>query len=207
MPKPEIRREIRAFKGLEIREAKEGTVGTLTGYAALFDVRSEVMYDFVEVIKPGAFAKSLASGADVRALAHHSVDRIIGRRSANTLRISEDAKGLAVEIDLPDTTDGRDLAVSVRRGDLTGMSFGFQAIDDRWTWEQQDGAPKLYIRELLEVDLFEVSVVTWPAYAETTVEARSLLEAAKARISPAPTLAVRDSVIQKYRMIRDVYVS
>lgn len=215
-------REVRACKGIEIRESKtDGSIGVLAGYAATFNQRSEVMYDFVEIVKPGAFKRSLDGGEDVRALAHHQSAGIIGRRSAKTLRVSEDAKGLAVEIDVPDTTVGRDLITLVKRGDITGMSFGFQTVQDNWTWEQLQGQPKLFIRELIDVDLFEVSAVTWPAYPSTSVEARSLEEFAKRVIAelkeakstapaPAPLLtpeqrAARDSVIEQYRRIRDIY--
>lgn len=215
-------REVRACKGLEIRESKQdGVIGVLAGYAATFNQRSEVMYDFVEIVKHGAFKRSLDSGEDVRALAHHQSAGIIGRRSAKTLRVSEDAKGLAIEVDVPDTTVGRDLLTLVKRGDITGMSFGFQTVEDKWSWEQAQGQPKLYVRELIDVDLFEVSAVTWPAYPSTSVEARSLEEFAKRVIAeldvnkstapaPAPLLtpeqrAARDSAIEKYRRIRDIY--
>jgi HK97 family phage prohead protease len=215
-------REVRACKGLEIRESKtDGVIGVLAGYAATFNQRSEVMFDFVEIVKPGAFKRSLDSGEDVCALAHHQSAGIIGRRSAKTLRVSEDAKGLAIEVDVPDTTVGRDLLTLVKRGDITGMSFGFQTVQDKWSWEQAQGKPKLYIRELLDVDLFEVSAVIWPAYPSTSVEARSLEEFARAAIAeleqrkstapePAPLLtpeqrAARDLTIEQYRRIRDIY--
>ncbi len=214
-------REVRACKGLEIRESKQdGVIGVLAGYAAVFNQRSEVMFDFVEIVKPGAFKRSLDSGEDVRALAHHQSAGIIGRRSAKTLRVNEDAKGLAIEVDVPDTTVGRDLLTLVKRGDITGMSFGFQTVQDKWSWEQAQGQPKLYVRELLDVDLFEVSAVTWPAYPSTSVEARSLEEFARRAIAeieqtstapaPAPLLsteqrAARDLTIEQYRRIRDIY--
>lgn len=210
-------REVRACKGLEVRESKAtGSIGTLVGYAAKFNVRSEVMWDFVEIVKPGAFKRSLEEGADVRALAHHASAGIVGRRSAGTLRLVEDAVGLAVEIDLPDTQVGRDLQTLVKRGDITGMSFGFETKQDKWTWELAQGQPKLYIRELLDVELFEVSAVVWPAYSDTSVEARSLEELVKkvktlldTPPEPASPLteerrAARDSAIERWKLIRGV---
>ncbi len=210
-------REVRACKGLEIRESKvDGVIGVLTGYAAVFNQRSEVMYDFVEIVKPGAFKRSLDAGDDVRALAHHASSGIIGRRSAKTLRIVEDAKGLAVEIDMPDTTVGRDLVTLVRRGDVSGMSFGFETVLDEWSYERLEGQRELYIRTLVDVNLFEISAVVWPAYTGTSVEARSiaeLLATAKASREKraeldgenATRFAKRDAVIARYRQIRDIY--
>lgn len=172
---------------LEIRSGTaEGSVGTLVGYAAKFNVLSEDM-GYREYIKPGAFKQSLDRGDDVRALAHHSSYQVIGRRSAGTLRIAEDSVGLRVEIDLPDTTHGRDVATSVRRGDITGMSFGFRIDEDNWSTEDKDG-DKVYRRELIQVSLDEVSVVAWPAYPQTEItvrSAREVLEDGKRRVAEA----------------------
>jgi uncharacterized protein len=209
---PEVTQETRFFKGIEIREAAKdavGTIGTISGYAAVFNSRSEVMWDFVEIIKPGAFARSLKDGADVRALAHHEGQQIIGRRSANTLRISEDDKGLKVEIDLPDTQAGRDTLTSVKRGDLTGMSFGFETMKDNWYRDQ--APPGLLVRELMDVNIHEVSVVTWPAYTATSVEARSLEALVKQQRSKIPqpidpaAMAKRDALIRRTKLICGIY--
>ena len=92
------------------------------------------------------------------------------------MRLSEDDKGLAVEIDLPDTTDGRDLAVSLERGDISGMSFGFRVTKD--TWDETGDMP---MRTIQAVDLFEVSAVAFPAYDDTSLALRSLENAKEAR--------------------------
>ena len=168
--------ERRFFAGLEIREGegdkKDGRIATLTGYAAVFNQLSEDLGGFREFIRAGAFKDSLTRGDDIRALVDHDSGRIIGRRSAKTLEIREDDKGLLVDIAVPDTSSGRDVVVSVKRGDLTGMSFGFATKKDEWRKEKLDNGDIVRRRELVAVDLFEVSAVAFPAYPQTAVEAR-----------------------------------
>lgn len=158
----------------ELRAAGEGASGkTAVGYAALFNSPADIGGAWVETIAPGAFTQTLREN-DVVALVDHKMGRIIGRKSAGTLRLSEDAKGLAVEIDLPDTGDGRDLAVLLERGDIGGMSFGFNVTHDEW--DETVTPPKRTIHAL---DLIEVSAVAFPAYEDTTLGLRSLAEARK----------------------------
>lgn len=144
---------------------------TAKGYAALFNTRAEIGGQFVEVIAPGAFRDAI-NGADVRALIDHDSGRVIGRTKAGTLRLEEDDMGLSVEIDLPDTTDGRDLAVQLERGDISGMSFGFRVTHDEW-----DETGDMPVRTIRAVELFEVSAVAFPAYGDTSIALRSLEEA------------------------------
>lgn len=151
---------------IEIRKT-DGKTRSVGGYAAVFDQPADIGGYFTEVIAPGAFSASLAN--DIRALVDHDTGRIIGRTAANTLRVREDDKGLAVEIDLPDTGDGRDLAALIERGDLSGMSFGFTVT--KQTWDETD--PDNVIRTLEEIDLHEVSIVAFPAYDGTSVALRS----------------------------------
>lgn len=138
----------------------------LVGYVARFG--SEARIDsFVETIAPGAFAKTLASGRDVLALADHDPKAVLGRTKTGTLTLREDAEGLAYELALPDTQHGRDLLTLAERGDLGGMSFGFHVPDggDHWNGNH---------RELRSVELHEVSVVqSWPAYGQTSISLRS----------------------------------
>lgn len=157
---------------VEVRKAEDKR--TVAGYAALFNSEADIGGAFREVIAPGAFADTL--GSDIRALVDHDSGRVIGRSTAGTLRLSEDDKGLAVEIDLPDTTDGRDLAVSLERGDISGMSFGFRVTKD--TWDETGDMP---MRTIQAVDLFEVSAVAFPAYDDTSLALRSLENAKEAR--------------------------
>lgn len=177
-------REVRFADGLELRAAREGSnsPGTLDGYAAVFGKLSEDLGGFREQIAPGAFARALQS-ADVIAVLNHDDDYLLGRSTSGTLRLKEDDRGLRSEIDLPDTMCGRDCAISVGRGDLRGMSFAFIARQEQWDF---NASPPL--RTLLEVDLFDVSVVTRAAYPDTSVALRSL-EAARTKATveqPSP---------------------
>lgn len=149
----------------ELRAA--GEKRTIAGYAAVFNSEADIGGMFREVIQPGAFADSLKS-ADVRALVDHDSGRVIGRSKAGTLRLKEDERGLSVEIDLPDTTDGRDIGELVSRGDIDGMSFGFRVTHDEWDETQEPN-----LRTIHKIELHEVSAVTWPAYADTSLALRS----------------------------------
>lgn len=148
----------------EFRKADGKT--TLRGYAAVFNSETEIGGFFREKIAPGAFANTI--GGDVRALVDHDSGRVIGRTKSGTLRLSEDERGLAIEVDLPDTSDGRDLETLVSRGDIDGMSFGFRVLHDEW-----DETVEPTLRTIHEVELFEVSAVTFPAYQDTSLALRS----------------------------------
>lgn len=159
-------------RAVEARAADDGRM-TVAGYAAVFNEEANIGDWFTETIRQGAFARSI-SESDVLALYSHDRSRVLGRKSASTLRLSEDAKGLAVEIDLPDTSDGRDAKTLIERGDVSGMSFGFRVTKEEW--DETGDTPK---RTILDVDLVEVSIVSMPAYDGTSVAMRSL-EAARA---------------------------
>ena len=157
---------------LEIRTAasiSSPSAGRLKGYAAVFDTPAD-LGEFTESIKPGAFRRTLID-ADVRALYDHARGDILGRTKSGTLRLQEDARGLAFELELPDTTLGRDLSVLVERGDVGGCSFGFRCAVGGDRWETRNG--RMY-RELVDVDLHEITLTAWPAYRETEVVKRSL---------------------------------
>lgn len=142
--------------------------GTVAGYAAVFNSSADIGGYWQEVIAPGAFSDTLLND-DILAYSAHDSARILGRTSSGTLRLREDATGLAVEIDLPDTTDGRDVAELVRRGDLKGMSFGFMVTKEQW-----DETVNPPVRTIQQVELIEVSAVGRPAYADTSLGMRSL---------------------------------
>ena len=136
----------------------------LDGYAATFDAEARIG-SITEVIVPGAFADSLRSGADILALVDHDPARVLARTRSGSLRLSEDAHGLAFEIEVPDTSAGRDVLALAERGDLGGMSFGFEATEESWNGDR---------RELRRVKLLEIRVVAaWPAYPDTTIQARN----------------------------------
>ena len=156
---------------LEIRSngTLSATGKTLTGYAAVFNSEA-VLGDFSEVIRQGAFAKSLATGSNICALYQHQGDALLGTTRGGTLQLREDAKGLAFELALPDTSHGKDLAILVGRGDVAGCSFGFRVAPGGDRWEQRGAT---LVRELLNVDLVEITLTSDPAYQDTTVAMRS----------------------------------
>ena len=165
--------EIRVMQAKELRfvGAEPNGGNTLTGYAAVFDAESEDLGGFVETIAPVAFDRSLEAGADVRALINHDSNLVLGRSTSGTLRLETDAIGLRFEVDLPDTSYARDLRVSMERGDISQCSFMFQTVKDEWI--SREGKAR---RRLLDVELMDVSVVTFPAYPQTTAGVRALAE-------------------------------
>jgi len=154
----------------------------LTGYAAMFEKLSEPIFGFREKIAAGAFANSLKKD-DIRALFNHDANYVLGRNKAKTLVLKEDGEGLRIEIDPPDTQWARDLQESIRRGDVSQMSFGFVVKKDEWEHIKN----KESIRTLREVQLWDVSPVTFPAYPETSVKVRDYLNALK-ELDDADTL-------------------
>lgn len=151
----------------------EAQAGKLIGYAAVFDSRSHDLGGLVEVIRPTAFTRTLRENPDVRALVDHDASKVLGRTAAGTLRLEVDERGLRVEIDPPDTTAARDLLESVRRGDVDGMSFAFRVPKGGHEIDYGGDIPTRY---LLDVDLREISVVTFPAYPDARVALRALEE-------------------------------
>lgn len=174
-------RETRDFEaGFEVRESENGM--TFYGYAAKFNSRSENLGGFYEVIEPGAFGRSLKSRNDVKLLVNHDTGRVLASSRSKTLRLYEDSVGLRVEADLPNTTDGRDMAELLKRGDLSSMSFGFNVIKDAWNSEGD-------MRTLKSVRLFEVSIVAFPAYQATEASVRGLDKVAQRAQVDADALA------------------
>ena len=163
-----MKKEIRCFDSeqLEIRE-EEGQEKRIAGYAAMFNKWSVDM-GFREKIAQGAFEKSIDAGK-VRALWNHNSDMPLGNQKRGTLTLDEDEKGLLFEIELPDNSWGRDAEIAIKRGDVEGMSFGFSVNQDYW----DDSKPDKLTRTLLDVDLHEISPVTFPAYQQTSVSVRS----------------------------------
>ena len=153
----------------------EGEPVKIKGHAAVFDKLSDPIMGFREKIAPGAFRKSIRRKADVRALWNHNPDYVLGRTKSGTLRLKEDDIGLAIEIQPPDTQWANDLVTTIERGDVDQMSFGFVVVKEEWT---EDHKKKETVRTLEEVDLFDVSPVTFPAYPQTdvAVRAREILE-------------------------------
>lgn len=159
----------------ELRVVDEGsdnsTEPTIDGYASVFDSWSQELggnQPFRERVVKGAFEETIQND-DIRALFNHDPNYVLGRNKAGTLSLEEDEKGLHVSIKPPNTQWAKDLIVSIKRGDITQMSFGFTVVLDRWNYE--DGAD---VRELLKVKLYDVSPVTFPAYTQTECGIRSI---------------------------------
>jgi HK97 family phage prohead protease len=163
----EIERRTFTVRDIETREAEDGAM-RLSGYAAVFN-DSSVPLPFSERIAPGAFRKTLSETPDVRLLINHE-GLPLARTKNGTLTLSEDEVGLRFDADLPDTTEARDLWTLIQRGDVDQMSFAFRVIRQKWSADRTE-------RTLTEVSLADgdVSVVTYPAYPTTSVEAREHL--------------------------------
>lgn len=161
-------REIRSFFDNLTLENRDEQKPKIVGYAAVFDSDSVDFMFFREVIRSGAFRRSLQEKGDVRALLDHDTGKIIARTKAGSLTLREDDRGLRCEIEPIDTEDGRKALEWVRSGVVDGMSFGFETREDKWG--TKDGKP---YRELLDVELYEVSLVAFPAYPATSVDLRS----------------------------------
>ncbi len=160
----------RRYLTTEFRVSPEGQPPVISGYGAVFDSPS-LDLGWVEEIDPHAFDAVLASKPDTRGLFNHDEDHVLGRTTAGTLKLRADSRGLAYEIEPPDTQFARDLVVSMRRGDISGSSFGFICKRDQWT-ENPDGT---VTRRILEIDqLIDVSIVTFPAYPAADSGVRSL---------------------------------
>lgn len=148
----------------------------IRGHAAVFNQLSQNLGGFVEKIAPGAFLDTIAKD-DIRALWNHDDSLVLGRNTAGTLTLAEDAQGLYVEITPPDTQVGRDAIISIQRRDVTQMSFGFLVPEDGDMWEEM--GYQQYVRTIIKATLFDVSPVTYPAYLQTDLEARSIFASAK----------------------------
>lgn len=145
----------------------------IRGHAAMFNILSQDLGGFREQIVPGAFAEAIKTD-DVRALWNHNPDHILGRNTAGTLLLSEDERGLAIEIIPPDTQLARDLMTSIERGDVSQMSFAFSIRgNDGQSWGKDEIGK---VRTLRSVRLYDVSPVTYPAYEQTDVAIRAMRE-------------------------------
>jgi HK97 family phage prohead protease len=167
------KREVRSFKSeirVERRSSDDGSFGaTVRGHAAVFDSLSENLGGFREIIKPGAFDGVMDD--DVRALFNHDTDNLpLARTKSGTLEIGTDKRGLTYEFDVPDIQLGRDLVVSLERGDIDESSFGFIVETDSWD-EDEEGRIVRTIHEIRE--LFDVSPVNFGAYKATDSELAS----------------------------------
>lgn len=161
---------------LRVEQRADGRT-VLSGYAAVFwregapETEYEMWRDCWEHVLPGCFDRALRED-DVRACFNHDPSQLLGRLQAGTLQLSVDAVGLRYEVEPPDTELGRQVVASVRRGDVTGSSFSFNHRITRWVETERDGR-RVTVCELLDVTLFDVGPVTFPAYPATTAGARA----------------------------------
>jgi hypothetical protein len=178
-----------AYSNLELRAESDGN--TIVGYAAIWDSPSEPM-PFIEYVKRGAFSKTLNDGADVRLLVDHE-GVPLARTKSGTMTLIEDERGLRMEAKLdPMNPDAARIISAMKRGDLSQMSFAFRTIKDNWNTDRS-------VRELREVQLFDVSVVTFPAYEQTVAELRKRNE--PVTVAAVSTLSLRKNqvALQKLR--------
>jgi hypothetical protein len=189
-----IERRCFALREMRVAAAPDGK-RKLEGYAAVFDVLSEPMWGFREKIAKGAFTKTIGE-ADIRALFNHDPNYVLGRNAAGTLSLAEDENGLAIVIFPPDNQWARDLLVTIERGDVNQMSFSFNVVREEWL-NLEDGTT---IRTIKEAKLWDVSPVTYPAYPQTSINARSALDLIGAamrhfkpgEVEPAALVLLRD---------------
>ena len=168
--KPTNKREVRSFGARELRVgvADNGSK-TVEGYAVVYNALSVDLGGYVETIAPGALTRTLKDNPDVLCLRDHDPSLLMGRTTASTLVLTEDQTGLYFRVNLPKTSAANDLAESIDREDINTCSFGFVCVNDTWTQDAQGNV----IRTLLDVDLFEVSVVSFAAYSATSASLRS----------------------------------
>ena len=165
----------RRCTAVEVRAETDGEIKRLEGYPVVFGELSEDLGGFREIIEETAFVEALRAGQDVRALFNHDPNQVLGRTTNSTLALSQDMRGLRMSVLLPDTGYAQDVYKLVQRGDVNQMSFAFRVKKGGESWATENG---IRVRRVQRADLFDVSVVTYPAYQATTVAARTL-EAAR----------------------------
>jgi len=168
-----VKKELRTLVAQELRAAGSEAQPRIEGYSATFGTVTDIG-GFSEVIQRGAFKRTLADGDEVVFLIDHNPSLLLGRRSAGTLTLEEDAKGLKFAVQLPDTSVARDAYANLKAGNLRECSFGF-FVDgpDGEQWSQMPDSTML--RTLVSVRLFDCSVVTFPAYSNTSAAARNVV--------------------------------
>ncbi len=159
-------RQLRTMQS-KIETREDGGKLSIEGYFAVFNSDYEMFPGLSESIAPGAFDKTLSG--DIRALINHDTTLVLGRTKANTLQLRSDSYGLWGHIDInPKDSDAMNLYERVNRGDVDQCSIGFDILKEE-TEFRDDGSIHWTIKE---VELFEVSACTFPAYEETNISAR-----------------------------------
>jgi HK97 family phage prohead protease len=176
-----LKREVRTHPSasrMTVRTTADGSK-QVSGYAIVFNSPSVDLGGFTEICSASMLNRTLKENPDVLALRDHKQELLIGRTLAGTLELKTDAKGLAFTITLPKTNIGDDTWENIRIANLSGVSFGFNCQSDSWAADA-NGNP---VRTLLDVDLFEISITSFPAYQATTVNTRSCPTSLRAKLT------------------------
>lgn len=173
-PKSKLERRFVASEPITLPAVNEGEeLPPLRGHALTWSEIAEPWPGLRESFEPGAFAEFLSGDPDVFACYQHDTSQLLGRTSSGTFRLAEDETGLAYELDLPETTLGRDVRELVSRGDLRGVSVCFYAEEETWSEEEDDKLRRIIHR----ASLYEISIVTDPAYRDSSASFRSAADA------------------------------
>ena len=173
-PAPEGQTERRAVIVPVVLEKRDDEAESrhVSGYAAVFDQKTNIGGWYEEQIARGAFDECDFSHCVLNW--NHDDSSLLGRVSSGTLKLEVDEKGLRFDCDLPDTTLGNDILTLIRRGDIEGCSFAFIVRENKWEWLSDEDPSLLDQRTITKISaVYDVSVVTHPAYEQTSVDARS----------------------------------
>jgi HK97 family phage prohead protease len=193
---------------IEWRESGNGTDYTLRGHAAVFNRVSDDLGGFRELLEPRAFRAALRKNPDVRLTFNHDSNYVMARTASGTLELREDKTGLHVWARVPKVSWVSDLRVSMQRGDIDQMSFGFSVADSGDDWAvADDGTVVRTIRQDGIAELFDVSVVTYPAYPQTDAAMRTVLVDALKRgripkVKRADVVAL-DCLVEAYQAVKE----
>ena len=183
----EQEKRIYTLSKLEVRQGDEAETPKIEGHAAVFNARSVNLGGFHEEIKPGAFKNTLSRRPDVRATIDHDGGvQTLGRTKSRTLALSEDSEGLKVLINPPDTQAARDIMTLIERGDIDQMSFMFRVPTGGDEWRVLDDGTTLRTLNTIDLEDGDVSIVTYPAYPQTSVEARNKAKAMSSQVADTP---------------------
>lgn len=174
--------ERRVLKTCAFQTREEDGKRYLDGYFSVFNQPYEVFPGWIEEIAPGAFSRTLRENRDVKVLWNHNTDIVLGSTENRTAYLSEDERGLHGPVEInEDDQAAKDAYARIARGDVRGCSFGFDIRGLEESWDE-DGT---YRTRLTDVDLYEVSPCTFPAYAQTSIQARAKeeLEAAREKLA------------------------
>jgi HK97 family phage prohead protease len=172
--------EVRSAPLKEVRVETNATGGhSVSGYAIVFNSESVDLGGFTEIVAPNALARTLIDNPDVLCLRDHKQELLLGRTISGTLTLKTDDTGLYFTCSLPATSSGNDLAESLRRGDIDSCSFGMVVVRDAWSIDL-NGNDR---RTLLDIDVYEISIVSFPAYEASSASLRSAPVEVRTRIN------------------------